>query len=134
MPNTLVSIMGLLTLAVMSSLPLAANDEQNLLHLTPSVCIIDAATSHCRIQVQFHWQTSTNNAVCIQSVDDTIAPWCNQDPNSHTTVIEVQAQADMQFLLVDKATHQILADAKFTVTSPNQTSERRRYRNPWSLF
>ncbi|MBV7314450.1 DUF3019 domain-containing protein [Shewanella sp. NIFS-20-20] len=134
MDNPLSSILLSSALTLLSPIAFADNGEQNHLQLTPSVCIIDATTSHCRIRVQFHWQTDAKKTICIESREGSFEPWCNQDPSIRSHTIEIHAHTDMHFLLVDKLTQHRLADATFTVTHPNQTSERRRYRNPWSLF
>lgn len=113
---------------------LAVANEVSKLQLTPEICITGDESQACQIRVELHWQLVKNELVCILSDSNTQPNWCSETLEQHSITLNISTVSDIHFVLVSKATNQILAGAKLKITSTSQPQVRRRYRNPWSLF
>ncbi|WP_258405080.1 DUF3019 domain-containing protein [Shewanella psychrotolerans] len=113
----------------------AANEAVGAsLSLSPEFCITDSPNKTCDIKLVLNWHTDTPYTVCIMSDNESLTTWCADSPNINSLSIMVSTEKDIQFVMMDKETHQTLADAKLHVTPTAEPQVRRRYRNPWSLF
>ncbi|WP_258405201.1 DUF3019 domain-containing protein [Shewanella mesophila] len=107
--------------------------EANL-SLSPEFCITDSPNKTCDIKVVLNWQTDAPHTVCIMSDNESLTTWCADSPHINSLSIMVSTDRDIQFVMMDKDTHQTLAGVKLKVTPTAEPQVRRRYRNPWSLF
>lgn len=105
-----------------------------LLKLSPEICITSADERSCDIEVTLEWQTLTNRTVCIISDYKDLKKWCSTSPDIHDLTVNISAERDIQFVMIDKDTHETIAGVKLKVTPASPPQVRRRYRNPWSLF
>lgn len=114
---------------------LASNEPvEASLSLSPEFCITDSPNKTCDIELVLNWQTDEPHTVCIMSDNKSLTTWCADSPNISSLSIIVSTNKDIQFVMMDKETHQTLAGVKFKVTPTAEPQIRRRYRNPWSLF
>nr|WP_223296568.1 DUF3019 domain-containing protein [Shewanella pealeana] len=104
------------------------------LKLSPEICITSEDGQSCDIEVTLEWQLLTNQTVCIISDYNELKKWCSPSPDIHSLTINIRADRDIQFVMIDKDTHETLAGVKLKVTPASSPQVRRRYRNPWSLF
>ncbi|GIU41615.1 DUF3019 domain-containing protein [Shewanella sairae] len=104
------------------------------LTLSPEICITSADQETCDIEVTLNWQAETNKTVCIISDYKDLNKWCSSSPNIHSFSVNISATRDIQFVMIDKDTHETIAGVKLKVTQASPPQVRRRYRNPWSLF
>ncbi|MGS0680978.1 DUF3019 domain-containing protein [Shewanella sp. 125m-7] len=121
----------------MSSVAVAKNSAQEPmtnLSLSPELCITSANEETCNIEVTLEWKMLKNRTVCIISDYKELKKWCNPSPAIHSLSINISADRDIQFVMIDKDTHETLAGVKLKVTPASSPQVRRRYRNPWSLF
>ena len=107
--------------------------EANL-SLSPEFCITDSPNKTCDITLVLNWQTDEPRTVCIISDNESLTTWCADSPNITSLSLMVSTEKDIQFVMMDKETHQTLAGVKLNVTPTAEPQVRRRYRNPWSLF
>ncbi|WP_371411725.1 DUF3019 domain-containing protein [Shewanella halifaxensis] len=113
-----------------------SSDEEltPLLKLSPEICITSADERSCDIEVTLEWQTLTNRTICIISDYKDLKKWCGTSPDIHDLTVNISAERDIQFVMIDKDTHETIAGVKLKVTPASPPQVRRRYRNPWSLF
>ena len=105
-----------------------------LLKLSPEICITSADKKSCDIEVTLEWGELTNKTICIISDYKDLKKWCSTSPNIHALTVNISADRDIQFVMIDKDTHETIAGVKLKVTPASPPQVRRRYRNPWSLF
>ncbi|MFT5790513.1 MAG: hypothetical protein ACI8SJ_002642 [Shewanella sp.] len=104
------------------------------LSLSPTICITSENEETCNTEVVLTWELLQNRSICIMSDYKELKKWCNSSPAVNSLAINVSADKDIQFVMIDKDTHETLAGVKLKVTQASSPQVRRRYRNPWSLF
>ncbi|MGS0674358.1 DUF3019 domain-containing protein [Shewanella sp. 0m-4] len=104
------------------------------LKLSPEFCITSANEESCDIEVTLEWDMLKNKTVCIISDYKDLKKWCSPSPDIHSLTVNISADRDIQFVMIDKDTHETIAGVKLKVTPASSPQVRRRYRNPWSLF
>ena len=104
------------------------------LKLSPEICITSEDQQSCDIEVTLEWQLLTSQTICIISDYKDLKKWCTSSPDIHSLTVNIRADRDIQFVMIDKDTHETLAGVKLKVTPASSPQVRRRYRNPWSLF
>ncbi|WP_258406173.1 MULTISPECIES: DUF3019 domain-containing protein [Shewanella] len=102
--------------------------------MSPQFCITADVEQSCEIELVLNWETPYPQVVCIMSDHNELEKWCADSPNTHSLTLKVETQKDIQFVMIDKESHQTLAGVKLKVTPTSAPQVRRRYRNPWSLF
>ncbi|MGE6649409.1 DUF3019 domain-containing protein [Shewanella colwelliana] len=112
----------------------ADNDSEASITLSPQFCITSAEEQSCDLTVVLNWEIDTPTTVCIMSDHESLTKWCADSPTTHSLSLAMLTDKDVQFVMVDKETHQTLAGVKLKVTPTAEPQVRRRYRNPWSLF
>ena len=110
------------------------DDQAPTLSLSPEICITSEDEKSCDIEVTLEWQLLLNRTVCIISDYKDLKKWCTSSPDIHSLTVNIKADRDIQFVMIDKDTHETLAGVKLKVTPASSPQVRRRYRNPWSLF
>lgn len=123
--------------SLLSQSALAKTSDEELtplLKLSPEICITSADERSCDIEVTLEWQALTNRAICIISDYKDLKQWCSTSPDIHALTVNISAERDIQFVMIDKDTHETIAGVKLKVTPASPPQVRRRYRNPWSLF
>lgn len=104
------------------------------LSLSPEICITSEDEETCNTEVTLEWKLLQDRSICILSNYKELKKWCSSSPNINSLAINISANKDIQFVMVDKDTHETLAGVKLKVTQASSPKLRRRYRNPWSLF
>ncbi|MFT5789857.1 MAG: hypothetical protein ACI8SJ_001976 [Shewanella sp.] len=104
------------------------------LTLSPEICITSADEETCNIEVVLTWELLQSRSICILSDYKELKKWCNNSPRINSLTVNISANKDIQFVMIDKDTHETLAGVKLKVTQASSPQVRRRYRNPWSLF
>ncbi|WP_345773630.1 DUF3019 domain-containing protein [Shewanella sp. Isolate13] len=102
--------------------------------LSPEICITSENAQSCDIEVTLEWNQLTNKTICIISDYKDLKKWCSPSPSIHSLTVNISSDRDIQFVMIDKDTHETLAGVKLKVTPASSPQVRRRYRNPWSLF
>ncbi|MGI2259047.1 DUF3019 domain-containing protein [Shewanella sp. GXUN23E] len=111
----------------------AETDTQPTLEVWPQICVAEPNTP-CKLDLQLKWQGTPHNLICILSDNAQFTRWCNDSNAVHSLTLNITTDKDIQFEMVDPQSNRIIAAAKFRVTQLSDSSSRRRYRNPWSLF
>jgi len=101
------------------------------LSLKPSLCLTEKDASDCDIRLELQW--TAQGPICIEARFDTPALWCPEEGRNELTV-NISADRDVEFVLLDKSDSQPLAEALLQVKPVTESGFRRRFRNPWSLF
>lgn len=104
------------------------------LSVSPQFCITATEEQSCEIELHLNWHTAIPQVVCVLSNYQTIPKWCADTADIHALSLKVSSKEDIQFILINKLTHQTLASAQLNITPTSEPKTRRRYRNPWSLF
>lgn len=128
---------GILTLSLLSGSAIAADKDEELgsiLTLSPEFCITSADENVCKLTLVLEWENEFFRPICILSDYKEMAKWCAESAETHSLTLTISATDDIQFVMIDKETHQTLAGVKLKVTPAAEPKVRRRYRNPWSLF
>ncbi|QFU21556.1 DUF3019 domain-containing protein [Shewanella eurypsychrophilus] len=125
---------GMLTLYLMSGLAVAADDVGAKLTLSPEFCITSEDELMCELTLVLEWENEDFRPICILSDYKEMAKWCAESADTQSLTLNIKATDDIQFVMIDKETHQTLAGVKLKVTPAAEPKVRRRYRNPWSLF
>lgn len=124
--------------SVLSGYAVADEDEEEplaaSLSLSPEICITSADEETCNTEVVLGWELLHNRPICILSDYKELKKWCNSSPDVNSLAVNISANKDIQFVMIDKDTHETLAGVKLKVTQASSPQVRRRYRNPWSLF
>lgn len=129
-------LFGMLILSIVSSFAVSAIEEDvgPKLKLSPEFCITSEDELMCELTLVLEWENERARPICILSDYKKMAKWCAESADTHSLTLNVQATDDIQFVMIDKETHQTLAGVKLKVTPAAEPKVRRRYRNPWSLF
>lgn len=122
--------LALLSLAVY---PDTDSTDKPTLEVWPQICVAEEGTP-CELDLQLKWQGTQDNLICILSDNAQFTRWCNDSNAVHSLTLNITTDKDIQFEMVDPKSNRIIAAAKFRVTNLSESSTRRRYRNPWSLF
>ncbi|QSX41482.1 DUF3019 domain-containing protein [Shewanella cyperi] len=101
------------------------------LSLRPSLCLTEKDANDCDIRLELQW--TAPGPICIEAKLETPALWCPEEGLTELT-INISADRDVEFVLLDKSDSQPLAEARLQVKPVTESSFRRRFRNPWSLF
>ncbi|WOT04511.1 DUF3019 domain-containing protein [Shewanella youngdeokensis] len=104
------------------------------LTLAPKFCITSAEDAQCNTEVVLTWEVLKNRPICIISDYKKLEKWCSSSNKNNSLTVNVSAEKDIQFVMIDKDTSETLAGVKLKVTQASSPHVRRRYRNPWSLF
>ncbi|MCL1049087.1 DUF3019 domain-containing protein [Shewanella abyssi] len=104
------------------------------LSLSPKICITSKDEEICNVEVVLEWRLLQERSICILSDYKELKKWCNSSPGINSLAVNISADKDIQFVMIDKDTHETLAGVKLKVTQASSPQVRRRYRNPWSLF
>ncbi|WP_249038160.1 DUF3019 domain-containing protein [Shewanella algidipiscicola] len=104
------------------------------LSLSPQFCITASEEQNCDIELLLNWHTAIPQVVCILSNYQALPKWCADSADIKALSLKVSTQEDIQFILINKLTHQTLAGAQLNITPTAEPQARRRFRNPWSLF
>ncbi|GIU22156.1 DUF3019 domain-containing protein [Shewanella schlegeliana] len=112
----------------------STEDSAPDLRLSPELCITSENAQSCDIEVTLEWEMLTGQTICIISDYKNLKKWCSPSPDIHSLTINISSDRDIQFVMIDKDTHETLAGVKLKVTPASSPQVRRRYRNPWSLF
>ncbi|QQX82453.1 DUF3019 domain-containing protein [Shewanella sp. KX20019] len=104
------------------------------LSLSPKICITSEDEETCNTEVVLKWELLQERSICILSDYKELKKWCNSSPSINSLAINISTDKDIQFVMIDKDTHETLAGVKLKVTQASSPQVRRRYRNPWSLF
>ncbi|NRD72616.1 DUF3019 domain-containing protein [Shewanella sp. VB17] len=127
----------LLCLTITSSKQTLANETEQLrtkLTISPEFCITSDKQLTCELMVQLSWESEQLRSICILSDYEHMAKWCSESAEVNSLNLNISTTEDIQFVMIDKATHETLAKVKLEVTPTVEAKVRRRYRNPWSLF
>ncbi|WP_041420203.1 DUF3019 domain-containing protein [Shewanella violacea] len=125
----------MLTLSLMSGFVVAAEEDLGaVLTISPEFCITSADKDACELTLELKWENKLLRPICILSDYKEMAKWCAESADTHSLTLEISATDDIQFVMIDKETHQTLAGVKLKVIPAAEPKVRRRYRNPWSLF
>ncbi|MCL1040407.1 MULTISPECIES: DUF3019 domain-containing protein [Shewanella] len=128
-------IQAILVILLLCNITYAMGQESAAsLSLSPQFCITADVEQSCEIELVLSWETPYPQVVCIMSDHNALEKWCADSPNTHSLTVKVKTQHDIQFVMIDKQSHQTLAGVKLKVTPTSTPQVRRRYRNPWSLF
>ncbi|MEI6858732.1 MAG: DUF3019 domain-containing protein [Shewanella sp.] len=128
---------GIFTLSLVSGFAAASDkdeEQENMLKLSPEFCITSADDSVCELTIVLEWKSNFLRPVCFLSDYEEMEKWCAESAETHSLTLNISATDDIQFVMIDKETHQTLAGVKLKVTLTAEPKVRRRYRNPWSLF
>ncbi|RTR40884.1 DUF3019 domain-containing protein [Shewanella canadensis] len=128
---------GCISLALASSFAVAADEYDTsgyTLKMTPEFCITSEDELTCDLTVVLEWENEPFRPICILSDYKEMTKWCAESAQLHSLTLNIKATDDIQFVMIDKETHQTLAGVKLKVTPASEPKVRRRYRNPWSLF
>ncbi|MFC3186433.1 DUF3019 domain-containing protein [Shewanella intestini] len=101
---------------------------------TPHLCLTDAQSQECEMEVTLNWKLDQQQLVCIISDYEAMPRWCSDDLNTQSLSLKIKSGKDIQFVLVSKSTNDTLSGVKVKVTLASNNKVRRRYRNPWSFF
>lgn len=127
----------LISLFIVSSSQIFADEADELgakLMVAPEFCITSGEQLTCDLKVLLEWKNQQPRAICILSDYEAMAKWCSEDDKVNSLTLNVSTTEDIQFVMIDKETHETLAGVKLKVTQTAEPKVRRRYRNPWSLF
>ncbi|GGI88507.1 DUF3019 domain-containing protein [Shewanella hanedai] len=127
----------LLSFSVSSSEQLIADETEKFtaeLSLAPEFCITSDEQLTCELTVKLEWKNQIPKPICILSDYDNMVRWCSESAEVNSFSLDISTTEDIQFVMIDKATHETLAGVKLKVTPTAGPKVRRRYRNPWSLF
>ncbi len=130
-------LLGSFSLALASSLTVRAEEYDSSgykLKMSPEFCITSEDELTCELTLVLEWENETHRPICILSDYKEMAKWCAESDKTHSLTLNIKATDDIQFVMIDKETHQTLAGVKLKVTPASEPKVRRRYRNPWSLF
>ncbi|MFT5704613.1 MAG: hypothetical protein ACI8SK_000561 [Shewanella sp.] len=105
-----------------------------MLSLSPEFCITSNEQLTCELTVKLEWKNQIPKPVCILSDYEDMARWCSQSGEINSFSLDISTTKDIQFLMIDKVTHETLSGVKLKVIPTAGPKVRRRYRNPWSLF
>ncbi|MEC4727287.1 DUF3019 domain-containing protein [Shewanella sp. D64] len=104
------------------------------LSVSPEFCITSNEQLTCEVTVKLEWNNQIPKSICILSDYDNMARWCTEEAEVSSFSLDISTTKDVQFVMIDKVTHETLAGVKLKVTPTAGPKVRRRYRNPWSLF
>nr|WP_232846982.1 DUF3019 domain-containing protein [Shewanella nanhaiensis] len=127
----------LLSLFIVGSSQIFADEADELgakLTVSPEFCITSGEQLTCDLKVLLEWKNQQPRAICILSDYENMAKWCAEDDKANSLSLNVSTTEDIQFVMIDKETHETLAGVKLKVTQTAEPKVRRRFRNPWSLF
>ncbi len=125
------------TLSLTSGFAIASDkgeEQEAILKISPEFCITSTNESVCELTIVLEWKNKFFRPICFLSDYKNIAKWCAESVEIHSLTLNINATDDIQFIMIDKETHQTLARVKLKVTLATKPKVRRRYRNPWSLF
>ncbi|WP_076409758.1 DUF3019 domain-containing protein [Shewanella sp. UCD-KL12] len=128
---------GILSLILLSGYAVADDLDDEItskLKLSPEFCITSEDELMCELTLVLEWENKDFRPICILSDYKEMAKWCAESADTHSLTLNIKATDDIQFVMIDKETHQTLAGVKLKVTPAAEPKVRRRYRNPWSLF
>ncbi|MDO6747235.1 DUF3019 domain-containing protein [Gilvimarinus sp. 1_MG-2023] len=108
-------------------------NKQVQLTVRPSLCILERGQTHCRNNVEVHWQAARQYSVCLfaQGQAEPLDCWEKSRHGAYSS--QLHTEDDINFQLIKVADRQVLASHAFEVVADAQRYRRRR-RNPWSFF
>lgn len=129
--SLLVAGLPALAAAPESALPLESVAAE--LWLSPRSCIPADGDAPCVEQLKVRWRVSGAAPICVWQSGAPEPLFCDAKAEGERE-LQLPIRTNTRFELLPKASTQILATAEILVMAKPDTSKRRRYQHPWSIF
>lgn len=138
-PQRLPCWLTLLLLALLSPVMLGAQggfakEEEFRLLVRPSICVSYDSSAPCVMSMQLSWEAPRLVAVCLRETEAEGSLRCWDDARAGQHEVQYADSADTHYLLVDAATHAVLAEAEVVVINRDLRDSRKRRRHVWSIL
>lgn len=109
----------------------AKEESNDLLSVTPKICIVEQAGDSCEVQLKVQWQSLLPLSRCLYQNKEQNLCWYSKKQVSQALIFEIdQSQS---FSLLDEK-NEVLAFQQVKLNTHEPKKYRRRLRADWSLF
>lgn len=110
-----------------------AQENKDIIHISPRSCLIEKAEQPCEKEIVLNWRLSHSLNFCI-STDKKQYLFCNGESHSGQEVLLSHLERTTTFIVTENQSGDILARIVVYVVTNKTQAQRRRYRHPWSIF
>lgn len=105
--------------------------SDNLLAVTPKICIVEQVGDSCEVRLTVQWQSLLPLSHCLYQNEQENVCWYNQKQVSQAFIFEINQN---QFFSLRDHKNQVLAAQQVQLNTHVPKKYRRRLRADWSLF
>lgn len=126
-----------LFLSLFSGVSIAKKANLNTVTITtlavsPKVCVVSELQDFCDLDLQFDWQLSTPNDICLYQENQLINCWKQQSLGQFN--YKARVQVETIYSLINPHTGELLAKTYIEVQSTRAKKSKHGLRSPWSFF